>query len=162
MAVLGISANSRVLGLAIVDNQRLVEYKTELRKNRWDEAKLHNILCSIKECIESFSVASLVLTIPRPHYLYPEAKHLLESIKEFCTELSLPMYTYDADTLYRLFTPGKATKQAIMKAMASLYPQLVHLQRREIHNKHKYYHKVFEAVCVATVHTRQFDKNNSN
>lgn len=151
MGVLGISANSRVLGLAIVHNNQLIDFKVRLHKSGWTDAKARKMIAGLHSSIQEHSISRVALTIPHAHYTTKETQALITKIKAHCHKKKIRVSTCDQAALYSLCEASKAKKKALMKAMVNRYPELIIQCRKELRNKNRYYHKLFEAVGAATL-----------
>jgi len=154
MGVLGISVSSRMVGLAIMRNEELVDFHARLYKERWGNLKANIIMANLRQCIKTHSITHIALAVPYAHYQSKEAKALHTRIKTFCKEKSLTLCTYQATAFHQLHPQRKAKKKALMQSLAEQYPELRYVYRREANNKNRYYHKLFEAVASALLCSR--------
>ena len=151
MAVLGISANSRIISVAIVDDGVLLDYRVHLFKEQWSDVKAIRMVNTLHSCLSDFSITSIAILLPYVHHVTPHTTQLLTGIHEFLAAKECAISTYKASSLYSLCETSKAKKKALMKALTALYPDLQHIYRKELRNKNKYYYKLFEAVGAATL-----------
>ena len=149
--ILGLSINTRMLGLAVIAGNLLVDYHIRLRKEPWTPRKREMILTSLQPWCESYSIKNVALSIPYEKQTSSQTKELLESLKSYFNEKKIQLFPYPAKALYVFCKEVKAKKEA-MKSLAGLYPELSFHYRKETSNKNKYYVKLFEAVGVATIH----------
>lgn len=153
MATLGISTNTRLVGLAIIKQERLVDYSIHLHKSSWSPSKANLIVASLEPCVRLYSITRVVLSIPYEHYQTKGFKYLLSRIKAFFKAKNIPVYTEPVKSLYSFCQEGqKKTKKAMMTSLADMYPILRYCYNREVRNKKIYYMKLFEAVAIATLH----------
>lgn len=153
MATLGISTNTRLLGLAIINQGRLVEYKVHLHKSSWSPSKANMIVTSLEPCVRQYSIKKIVLSIPYEHHQTPAFKTLISHIYEYCQNKNITLVTEPPEALYSFCEKGqKKTKKAMMTSMVQLFPELRHCHQKELRNKNKYYIKLFEAVVMAAIH----------
>ena len=153
--VFGLSVNTRMLGLAIISGNNLIDYEIQLRKEAWCPLKQEKILASLQPWFSSYNINSIAMSIPYENQTSSQTKELLESLSRYFTERNIPIYSYHIKALYTLCTENKAkTKKEVMWFLAHLYPGLVRYYKKEIGNKNKYYIKLFEAVGVATLHSQ--------
>ena len=153
--ILGLSLNSRTIGMAVVSGGTLIDYKIKLLKERWSNQKLERIISCINLYIQEYAVEKVSLLLPHRHYTNPETKILLEKIKGHCRKAKLPICYYKAKDLHTLHEHTRAKKKALMQALSTLYPELSLAQKKELANKKRYYCKLFEAVGAATLHARE-------
>ncbi len=153
MAVLGISTNTRLLGLAIINRNGLAEYSIRLYKSSWSPSKANLMITSLEPCVRRYSIKKVVLSIPPVHHQTKEFNNLISCFKAYFAELHIPVYTETGVALNRLcLEHGKKTKKAIMKSLVERFPELRLCYQKELRNKNKYYVKLFEAVGVAVLH----------
>lgn len=152
--ILGLSFNTRMLGLAVIKGNLLVDYHIKLRKEPWTPRKRELILTSLQPWCESYTITNVALSIPYEKQTSSQTKDLLESLKRYFVEQKIHLSTYPTKALYALCKEVKAKKE-IMRTLAGQYPELLFHYRKEMSNKNKYYVKLFEAVGVATIHSQK-------
>lgn len=157
MVILGLSLNTRMLGLAVISGNHLVDYHIQLRKEAWTPHKRELILASLQPWCERYSINNVALSIPYEKQTSSQTKELLESLKRHFSEKKIHLSSYPPKTLSTFCQEAK-TKKEVMKTLAGLYPELSFQCRKEIENKNKYYVKLFEAVGVATIHSQRLER----
>lgn len=158
-AVLGLSINTRVLGLAVISGPLLLDYHIQLRKGPWTPRKRELILTSLQPWCSSYSIKNIALSIPYEKQLSTQTKELLESLTRYFSQKKIIIYPYPSQTLHSLCEGADTkSKKEIMRKLAERYPELLYLYRKEMANKNKYYVKLFEAVGVATLHFRKLNR----
>ena len=154
--VLGLSLNTRMVGLAIISGKLLLDYQISLKKGSWSSIKREKIIASLQTWCTSYTIINIALAIPHEKQSNSQISELLESIKSYFTEKKISIKTYGPRTLHEFCEDGdKKTKKGGMKGIVELYPELIHCYNKEMRNKNKYYIKLFEAVAVATVHQKK-------
>lgn len=156
---LGLSLNSRLLGMAMLQSETLDEYRVKQFKEHWNPEKPRNILNYLATYIEEFNVTDVAVLLPLKHYTNSETKTLLLKIPALCKEQNVSLSTYTVKYFAAFYNQSHAKKKALMQAIATLYPELILEQRLELTNKRQYYNKLFEAVGVATLHERKLQKS---
>ena len=151
--ILGLSVNTRMLGLAVISGNRLVDYHIQLRKEPWTLRKRELILASLQPWCHYYSIKSVALSIAYEKQTSSQTNELLESLKSYFSEKKILLSSYSPKTLYAFYKEAKAKKE-IMRMIAEQYPELSFHYRKEMSNKNKYYVKLFEAVGVATIHSQ--------
>ena len=153
MATLGISTNTRLLGLAIIKQGSLLDYSIHLHKSSWSPSKVTEIITSLEPCVRQYCINSVVLSIPHDYHQTEAFKHLISCIQAYFEAKQIPVNEVQAEALHSLCPPEqKKTKKALMKSLCDLFPQLSYCYLKEMRNKNKYYVKLFEAVAVASLH----------
>jgi RNase H-fold protein (predicted Holliday junction resolvase) len=151
MVVLGISANSRIVGIAIIQNNELVDYSIRLFKEGWSNSKAVRIIASLAPCIGHPSITHVALAIPHVHYTTKETAALIARITTYCKRENIPITTIHQETLRFAFRKTKASKKDLMEQLSGRYPELRLMQQRELRNSRNHYHKLFEAVAVGAM-----------
>jgi hypothetical protein len=150
---LGLSFSTRMLGLAVIKSNNLIDYCLKLHKEKWSEYKQDLILASLASCIAHYTITDVVLSMPDTHCLTEEFLKLVYAVESFSHEHNIKTVRYQAKEIYRAFgSPVRRTRNALMKRMALFYPELQKYYDKERANKNKYYIKLFEAVAVSAYH----------
>lgn len=150
MATLGISTNTRLLGMAIITQNRLVDYSIRLHKSAWSARKANEIVTSLEPCVRRYCIKKVVLSIPHAYHQTKAFTLLRSRLCQFFEAKGIPVETMPAASLTALCHGGqKKTKKALMNALADRFPELSYCLHKELRNKNKYYIKLFEAVAVA-------------
>lgn len=156
--ILGISTNTRLIGLAIINPENsLVDYSIRLYKSSWSPSKANMIVTSCLEpCVRQYCIKRAVLSIPRAHHQTKEFRELVNRIREYFKGIKIPVYEKDVSQLHAIWPQEqKKTKKVLMQALTLQYPQLTLCYHKELRNKRRYYIKVFEAVGAATLHAQE-------
>jgi hypothetical protein len=83
----------------------------------------------------------------------------MRSIIALAQMRNIEVITYKpADLLLFIPDSKKKTKDAFMKQLVFLYPELVPYYEKERTNNTKYYYKMFEAIAVATLYERKIGR----
>lgn len=157
MVTLGISTNTRLLGLAIIKQGRLEDYKIHLHKSPWSPAKATDMITtSLEPCVRQYCIKRVILSIPYAHHQTEAFQFLVSCIREFFEQKNIPFSTQASQAFHSLYPPEeKKTKKTFMQAVTLIYPQLSLCYHKEMRNKKRYYIKVFEAVAVASLLERE-------
>lgn len=158
METLGISTNTRLIGLAIINHHNaLVDYSIHLHKSPWSPSKANMIVTSCLEpCVRQYCIKSVVMSRPYVHHQTEAYTYLISCIREYFEAKKIPVYEESQEALHSLCPPGqKKTKKALMQALTLQYPQLSLCYHKEMRNKKRYYIKVFEAVAAAIVKEKE-------
>lgn len=159
LTILGLSFNTRNLGLAIVKSDRLVDYSSKLHKQKWTSVKMEMILTSLASCIDAYTIDKITLSIPYIRHQTSEFRDMMRAIIALAQMRNIEVITYTPQDLF-LFIPDakKKTSKVFMQHLVFLYPELVPWYEKETSNKNKYYYKMFEAIGVATLYSRKIGK----
>lgn len=154
--ILGVSANTRLVGLAVLDSQTLLDFKTCLFKEAWSQDKRERIIGAIASAIQEHAIERIALIIPHGFHRTHEISELLTHIKAYCKKMRLPHQCYRTQALQYFAGEKRAKKKALMQELSLRYPELSFLQRRELQNRTRYYIKLFEAVGAALLARNDF------
>lgn len=157
--ILGLSFNTRNLGLAVVKLNQLVDYSSKLHKAKWTPQKREMMLTSLGSCVEGYNIQKITLSIPHPRHQTKEFTELMTAIIALAQMRHIEVITYTPKDLL-LFIPDskKKNSKVFMKQLVSLFPELLPYYERELRNKNKYYYKMFEAIGVATLYLRKIGR----
>jgi RNase H-fold protein (predicted Holliday junction resolvase) len=157
--ILGLSFNTRNLGLAVVKLNQLVDYSSKLHKQKWSSQKMEMILTSLVTCTQAYTIQKMVLSIPHIRHQTSEFRDMMRAIIAFAQMRNIDVITYSPQDL-SLFIPDakKKTSKVYMQQLVFLYPELAPCYEKEVANKNKYYYKMFEAIGVATLYSRKIGK----
>lgn len=153
--ILGLSFSTRMTGLAVFKSHSLIDYSLKLHKEKWSPQKREMIIASLGSCVDNFTITSIALSIPDEHQQTSAFKQLQEDIESFADSHRIPVTRYTAKEVYQRFSPVKRTRNALMKRLVILFPELSLYYEREQTNRNKYYVKLFEAIGVAAIHSQQ-------
>ena len=125
MATLGISTNTRLLGLAIINKGDLTEYSIRLYKSSWSPSKANLMITSLEPCVAQYCIKRVVLSIPPKHHQTKEYRHLVSCLSTYCKEKGIPFYPKSQEAL-RGFCNGsrRKTKKVVMQSIAERFPEL--------------------------------------
>src|SRR6185436_18014987 len=96
--ILGLSLNTRMLGLAVISGNHLVDYHIQLRKEAWTPRKIEMILTSLQPWCESYSIKNIALSIPYENQTSSQIKELFESLKSHFCEKKIQLSSYPVKT----------------------------------------------------------------
>lgn len=160
MAVLGISANSRVIGLSIIHNNELKDYSVRLYKESWSNSKVDRIVASLSPCIKNHNITHIALAIPYAHCSSQETETVISALKSAFRKQKIPVTLFRQETLFSICQKRKAKKKALMEHLTKYYPELWYVQQKELRNTRRYYYKLFEAIAAALLLVTQLNMQN--
>lgn len=151
MATLGISTNTRLLGYAIINQDRLEDYSIRLYKSPWSPSKATQIITSLEPCVRRYSITKVILSIPPEHHQTMAFRDLRFQLKQHFESKGVDFHSYPIRKAVP-HTPAdkRKTKRALLDFIVQRYPELQYCYLRELKNKKRYYIKVFEAVAAAS------------
>lgn len=153
--VLGLSVNTRMIAMAIIQGTTLEHYQISLRKGSWSTQKKDLILARLHSLLTTYTITHVALALPYENHTTEHIENLLESLKTYFDEYNIPVCLYCPQAFHLLCEESASkTKKALMQTVSELYPELEVLYQKEMRNKNKYYIKLFEAVALATIHSQ--------
>ncbi len=153
---LGISTNTRLLGLAIINQNSLEDYSIHHHKSPWSPAKATRIITSLEPCVRKYCIKRVVLSIPYAHYQTEAFRQLKYCLRAYFESKKIPVFAETPEAIHSFYPPGqKKTKKAFMNSLILQFPQLTLCYQKEMRNKNRYYIKLFEAVAVAALHEKE-------
>lgn len=153
-SILGISLGSRSIGIAVMRNERLIDWQIKSFADAMNEQKLHIITGSIVRLIRDNDIASLVLKLPLSLELHANLVALKKHLLKTCASKGIAVTSYTLSDIKALVGEGVCNKQELAACMVTQYPELRFVYMKEQHARNSYYLKLFEAVAVLHIHTR--------
>lgn len=152
--ILGISPGTRVIGLAVIRNGELIEWKVKTFKEKWSWEKRKQILSTIDQICLYHSASVLVLKKVDPLRSSRQLDKLIAGILSQAERSHIKTMRYSlADLDYDIRTGKKQTKDNVAAQVTDKRPEL---RKEYLHarNCNKEYHmKMFEAVALAEQYT---------
>jgi hypothetical protein len=150
--VLGISTNTRLVSIALISQNSLIEHSITLHKSSWSPVKRDLIIASLEPCVRQYCIKRVFLSIPHVHHQTPAYKELSKAITHFFQSRQVPVYT-KTPKAFAAFCPERKKKRTkeMMKSLVQRFPELEPYYRKELRNKKRYYFKLFEAVAMAVL-----------
>lgn len=157
--IMGLSFNTRNLGLAVINQNQLVDYSSKLHKSKWSLQKKDMILSSLVTCIETYNIKRVALSIPFKWNQTKYFSELLNAIVALFQMRKIPVATYSPNEIFLAFpTIKKRSLKKLIAELNLLYPELGTYCEKERNNKNKYYYKMFEAIGVASICSRKIGR----
>ncbi len=147
---LGISAGTRLVGIAVVRNRQLIDWKILQFKERWSREKLKRMLNKFNQLYDYYRVSTLALKSADPFRSSPELNALIGSISLNARSKRVKVSQYSLQDLKELSRTKKIRNVEILSEyIVEQYPELRRVYLRERNNENRYYVKVFEAIAAA-------------
>jgi hypothetical protein len=146
MAVLGISLGTRLIGIAIVDEQDLADWNTCAFRESWSNKKLKKIIARLAFVIDRFDITSIAVKVPDTVPTEPGFSKLLGALNVLCERKDMKPVYYTLSALLENYRGEESMhRKELINLLIAYYPVLTQYKER---NKH-YYDKLFEAVAAA-------------
>ena len=149
-AVLGISPGTRVVGLAVIRDGELVEWKVKTFKETWSTEKRKAILGTIRRLCQYHTVGALCIKKIDPLRSSPQLDRLMRNFVKQAKRYGIKAQLYSLSDLdYDLRTGKRQTKDKLAEQVAEHHPEVKDAYLRERNNRREYYTKMFEAIAMA-------------
>lgn len=156
MATLGISTNTRLLGLAIIEKDNLIDYAIHLHKSSWSPLKADKIITSLEPCVRRYSIKKVVLSIPCEHHTTKGWKYLAQSIHKHFESLGIEVSAIKCKQVYSHYVSQKKNRKiGFMKALTNQFPELNYYHAKELRNRRRYYINFWSPIKMSY---RNFNK----
>lgn len=149
-AVLGISPGTRVIGLAVMRDGELIDFRVKSFKETFTRAKMQDILDTIFAFCDYNGVKTICLKKVDPLKSSPQLDRLVRNIQRQAKRHGIKVRSYSLSDLdYDARSKRKLTRDGLAEQVAEKHPELRHAYIRERNNRTEYYTKMFEAVAMA-------------
>lgn len=156
--ILGISLGSRLLGIAVLYDGTLLDFRVRTFYGKWDEKKQADIIATIEKVIVQYRITTVVLKTPKATHCSQSIQNLLDDVRLLSKQMGIKLRVCTVSCLKERYSGNKrANKQVIVQDIIRKYPQ--HKQLTKIHSKERsnrsaYHIKVFEAIACAEMELR--------
>ena len=154
VAVLGISLGTRSVGMAVLKDGELLDWKVQCFKGPWSRAKCSLITGRVAKLISYYEASAIALKIPQEAKPSGQVRQLYREIEKLTKKKGLLLHAYSLSDLKELLEC--ATKEALIQAMAARFPELMHTYHKAQKCRSSYHTKTFEAVACAEVFSTDF------
>ena len=154
--ILGISPGTRNIGIAVIENNELLEWQVINFKHRCNIKKLHIIVRTIESLCEHFNVTSVGMKQPVLFRSSKDLKNLTYFMERMLkkNKLLYAKYTLTELKVHSCKT-GRQTKSELMECIVEKYPILRKLYLKERNSQRPYYQKMFEAIAAANLYEKE-------
>lgn len=147
--ILGISMGTRLVGVAIMRDGELIDYRVKVFKRRWSRNKEKEIFAFIEKLSEHYSATPVALKLPNPFTASKQLKRLTIKLGQFLQTKTITIHQYSIATVKLGLGIKASNKDEFMGQIAERYLHLRREYLKEINNRHSYYERMFEAIAVA-------------
>ena len=150
IAVLGISIGTRRVGIAILKDNELVDWRVKTFKGQWCSYKLSAIQRWFEKVAEFYSVDAIALKIPGLIESSPGLKDLIGYCRaQFnCKGINVAVFTI-GDLKAQFLPQGRNNKKALLECITEKFPEVYLASRKEKSNRNPHYISMFEAIGAA-------------
>lgn len=149
-AVLGISLGTRRLGIAIVQDGRLIHFQMQTFPGTWSDKKLKCILAAISVHALRHAIGSIAVKIPDAMPTSKAFNQLIGSLNILSEDMRVTARYYTLNDLKHSYArTEKTSREWLIESIVKRHPELLPEYHKERRNKEAYYYKMFEAVLCA-------------
>jgi len=149
LKILGINPGTRYLGIAVLHDSELLDWRVKTFRGKWTKEKAERILDVIGEHIELYDINRIALKKLHPSRSSKNLKLLVSRIKALANKNRIKVRSYSINMLERFFlVDEKSNKKNLAEKIVSEYPVLIHELEKEKSNRNSYYLRIFEAVAL--------------
>lgn len=149
-ALLGISPGTRIVGLAVLEEGELVQWKVKTFKAAWSWKKRMDILGAIERLCASHDVGMIAIKKIDALRSSPGLNRLIRAIRRQAERGNIHVASYSLSDLdHDKRDDGDLTRAQLAEEVAARHPRVQHKLARERGNRTEYYTKMFEAIAMA-------------
>lgn len=146
--ILGISPGTRYLGIAILSNGELRDFKVKSYKGAWSDEKLNAAMTYIEKLIITHVISHVACKVPHQSRTSKGVNAIIEKLKAIALEYKIKFEIYSIDDLKSLFKMHFPNRCILAEHVTRRFPELTDIFLRERKNKHKYHMRMFEALAA--------------
>lgn len=145
--IMGISAGTRSIGTAIIENGTLIDWGVKMFKEEWSDRKLERILTVIEAHITNYRIKSIAIKRLDISRTSKKAEQVIDEIKLLAKRLNINCKAYHIEELKHLCN-GAVNKESLTSYVFQQYPEV---EKNTRLTKTNYHIKTIEAVALAHV-----------
>lgn len=159
IAVLGISIGTRKVGLSIIKDGELLDWRIAMFKGTWSQAKFEKILKYIDRFAIRYQAYSIALKVPSLLDSSPGLQDLIKAIVKRFREKGIKTDIYRINDLKNHCLAGaKGNKKAIVEFIVQKFPEVYGASKKESGNRNPYYIPMFEAILASLIFLKKTEK----
>ena len=149
--ILGISLGTRIIGLAVVFDGELSDFRVRSFLGAWNNNKRDEIVETILQTIGRYGITKIVIKTPKSYHCSQNINDITNEIISLGQKLKIRVVVCTITMLIRNNKENSITnKQSLIQCIIQKYPlhrQLTDLYAKERKNHTPYYVKLFEAIA---------------
>jgi Holliday junction resolvasome RuvABC endonuclease subunit len=158
LIILGISPGTRSIGLAVMRDGELIDWRVKTFKGSWTHGKLKDILFALTRYIEYHNVKVIALKKPDIQRSSTGVNQVVSELTVWAKMNRIKGVSFSLQEMKKHFSKEKDfSKEEMIKLVALKYPELYSDYNKEQRNKSEYYEKMFEAIASATCSSKGFE-----
>lgn len=149
--ILGINPGTRFLGLAVLRNNDLVDWRVKaFNKVKWSNEKLKSIISALTTYIQRYEITVIALKKFHPSRSSKALDSVVRKIENLAKKSGIKIFHYSIDELKDCFVSGEnVNKEDLAKILTASNDELIPKFNKEIQNKNTYYLPMFEAIALS-------------
>lgn len=152
--ILGLSIGTRILGLAVIHKDELIDWRVKSFKEQWSKEKHTAIVSAIERTVDTYTVTTIVCKEVPETYCTQEVQNLIEAVQQIAQERGISYISYSIEELRLSGMKKKATKKDVLRYTIDKHPYLKKHYEQEQKSRQVYYTKMFEAIALAEGYIR--------
>lgn len=149
--ILGISLGTRLVGLAVVHDGELIDFRVRKFYDVWSYEKRAEMVKSIAQTVKRYGIKKIVVKTPKPYHCSQSITDLTNDIIALGERDNIRVMVCTISTILRKDKENTLkNKQSLIQSIICKYPdhkRLARLYAKEQQNHAPYYAKLFEAVA---------------
>ena len=151
--ILGISLGTRFMGMAVMYDGELTEFRTRTFYNRWTEGKRKEMIAVLQKTVDRYGITKIAIKLPKPFHCSQNIQWLMHDIRRLSEQQGIQVATCTITELKQRYTSNeRGNKQALVQAIINGHPERKQLAaiaaRKQAHRKLNCI-KIFEAIACA-------------
>lgn len=141
------------MGIAIIKDTELVEWRMKVFNDNWSQVKLEKILSTLQGIIEKNDVTVIALKVLHSTRSSEGLNQLISAITALTKSKQIALYSCSiTDIKAHCSLLKRCNKGVIVEYVLDKHPELHREYQREQGNLNPYYIKTFEAIAVARLY----------
>ena len=154
--ILGISPGTKYIGVAVLRNGNLHDWKVKSYKGTWSDEKLDKALGYLEKLVISHVINHIACKVPHESRTSHGVNAIIQKIQEIAREYKIKFELYTIEDIKNLFKMHFANRYILSEHVARRYPEITDIFLRERKNKHRYHVRIFEAIAAALHHEHKY------
>lgn len=151
--ILGVSLGTRFVGMAVIYNGELADYRVRTFYSAWSKKKQRDMLEAFAKTVERYNISKIVVKTPKPSHCSQNILDVINDLRQLSEQRGIKLATCTITALKTQYMAGEGSnKQALVQAICRNYSQhrqlAVLCAKKRIHRTLNYV-KMFEAIACA-------------
>ena len=147
--ILGISLGTRLIGIAVIRDDRLLHWQVRKFKGQWSPKRSEKILTFIAQFIRQHEIQAVAVKVPTKGYLSHGLIDLSAELGMYASIANLDMRSFRIHDLKKFFAKKSLNRKEMMHSICERFPFLETTYQKELSNRKAYHVKMFEAILAA-------------